>query len=242
MPISLLPPQLLHVILRRNRVPDASGRVTPLEAKPKTLRCSTAATMMNAAYRNRLISFAIEAGRGSARPVSHSAKIVARPLSVAALHTSRSHPLSLPPRHILRQQTRRLASTLVRKPESPEEPEVYRDGDPNIIATDRAISQLQTVAKRENNPNLALRIAVEPGGCHGYQYKMEITEELEDDDFAFEVGPDVKIVVDSISLALVRGSTIDYVTELIGSQFAIKDNPQAKGAGCGCGVSWEPNL
>lgn len=59
---------------------------------------------------------------------------------------------------------------------------------------------------------------------------------------AFEVDPGVKIVVDSISLALVRGSTIDYVTELIGSQFAIKDNPQAKGAGCGCGVSWEPNL
>lgn len=49
-----------------------------------------------------------------------------------------------------------------------------------------------------------------------------------------------RIVVDSFSLGLVRGSTIDYVTELIGSQFAIKDNPQAKGSGCGCGVSWEP--
>ena len=46
--------------------------------------------------------------------------------------------------------------------------------------------------------------------------------------------------MDSFSLGLVKGSTIDYVTELIGSQFAIKDNPQAKGSGCGCGVSWEP--
>lgn len=50
------------------------------------------------------------------------------------------------------------------------------------------------------------------------------------------------ILIDSISLTLLRGSTIDYVTELIGSQFAIKDNPQAKGAGCGCGVSWEPKV
>lgn len=58
----------------------------------------------------------------------------------------------------------------------------------------------------------------------------------------FEVDSGIRVLVDSISLALVRGSTVDYVTELIGSQFAIKDNPQAKGAGCGCGVSWEPNL
>ena len=48
------------------------------------------------------------------------------------------------------------------------------------------------------------------------------------------------IMVDSVSLALINGSVIDYVTELIGSQFSIKDNPQAKGSGCGCGVSWEP--
>lgn len=136
----------------------------------------------------------------------------------------------------------RSASTLLRKPEEPEEPEVYRDGEPTIIATDRAVAQLQKVAERENNSSLALRVAVEPGGCHGYQYKMEITDEIEDDDFQFEVHPGVSILVDSVSLALVRGSTIDYVTELIGSQFAIKNNPQAKGAGCGCGVSWEPAI
>ncbi|SPO39644.1 related to ISA1 - mitochondrial matrix protein involved in biogenesis of the iron-sulfur cluster of Fe/S proteins [Pseudozyma flocculosa] len=137
---------------------------------------------------------------------------------------------------------RRSATTLTRKPEEPEEPEVYRDGEPTIIATERAINQLRKVSERENNPSLALRVAVEPGGCHGYQYKMEITEEVEEDDFQFEVHPGINILVDSVSLALVRGSTIDYVTELIGSQFAIKNNPQAKGAGCGCGVSWEPNL
>lgn len=131
---------------------------------------------------------------------------------------------------------------LIRKPEEPEEPEVYRDGEPTIIATDRAISQLKKVAERENSSSLSLRVAVEPGGCHGYQYKMEITQEIEDDDFQFQVHPGLSILVDSVSLALVRGSTIDYVTELIGSQFAIKNNPQAKGAGCGCGVSWEPAI
>lgn len=51
-----------------------------------------------------------------------------------------------------------------------------------------------------------------------------------------------RVIVDSVSLGLIKGSTIDYVTELIGSQFAIKENPQAKGNGCGCGVSWEPIL
>ena len=76
----------------------------------------------------------------------------------------------------------RPASTLIRKPEEPEEPEVYRDGEPTIIATDRAVGQLQKVAEREKTELLALRVAVEPGGCHGYQYKMEITEEVEDDD------------------------------------------------------------
>ena len=51
-----------------------------------------------------------------------------------------------------------------------------------------------------------------------------------------------RIIIDSVSLGLVKGRTIDYVTELIGSQFAIRENPQAKGSGCGCGVSWEPIL
>jgi len=47
------------------------------------------------------------------------------------------------------------------------------------------------------------------------------------------------VYVDAVSLDLLKGSTVDYVTELIGSSFRITDNPQAKGSGCGCGVSWE---
>jgi hypothetical protein len=47
------------------------------------------------------------------------------------------------------------------------------------------------------------------------------------------------IVVDAVSLPLLKGSTLDFATELIGSTFRVASNPQAKGSGCGCGVSWE---
>jgi Fe-S cluster assembly iron-binding protein IscA len=47
------------------------------------------------------------------------------------------------------------------------------------------------------------------------------------------------IVIDAVSMSLLNGSVIDFATELIGSSFRVLDNPQAKGSGCGCGVSWE---
>jgi hypothetical protein len=47
------------------------------------------------------------------------------------------------------------------------------------------------------------------------------------------------LLIDAVSLGLVNGSTIDFATELIGSSFRVDNNPQAKGSGCGCGVSWE---
>ncbi len=48
-----------------------------------------------------------------------------------------------------------------------------------------------------------------------------------------------RVIVDAVSLTLLRGSTIDFATELIGSSFRVVNNPQAVGSGCGCGVSWE---
>ncbi|KXN87349.1 Iron-sulfur assembly protein 2, partial [Leucoagaricus sp. SymC.cos] len=98
-----------------------------------------------------------------------------------------------------------------------------------------------SIAGRGNDPTATLRIAVESGGCHGYQYKMELAKEIRGDDYHFS-HPVVKpsnIIVDAVSLSLLNGSTIDYATELIGSSFRVADNPQAKGSGCGCGVSWE---
>ncbi|EIW74514.1 hypothetical protein CONPUDRAFT_67112, partial [Coniophora puteana RWD-64-598 SS2] len=97
------------------------------------------------------------------------------------------------------------------------------------------------IAVRQHNDAAALRIAVESGGCHGYQYKLELAKERAPEDYHF-VHPTISpsnLYVDAVSLSLMKGSTIDFATELIGSSFRILDNPQSKGSGCGCGVSWE---
>ncbi|EKM53595.1 uncharacterized protein PHACADRAFT_260027 [Phanerochaete carnosa HHB-10118-sp] len=107
--------------------------------------------------------------------------------------------------------------------------------------TERAAQQLRTLAQRRNNPNAGLRIAVESGGCHGYQYKLELATERKPDDYHFS-HPTIKpssVIVDAVSMSLLKGSVIDFATELIGSSFKVAENPQAKGSGCGCGVSWE---
>lgn len=131
--------------------------------------------------------------------------------------------------------------SLVKKPENPEDKTALEGNVLGVVLTERAIAKLRGVAENEHNERLGLRVAVEPGGCHGYVYKLDLTSDYEEDDYVFAEGG-ARVIVDSVSLALIKGSTIDYVTELIGSQFAIKENPQAKGNGCGCGVSWEPVL
>ncbi|KIL66306.1 hypothetical protein M378DRAFT_124385 [Amanita muscaria Koide BX008] len=113
--------------------------------------------------------------------------------------------------------------------------------DVNLVISDRAAEQLRSISTRINNPDAALRVAVESGGCHGYQYKMELANSRSLDDYHF-THPVIKpsnILVDAVSFQLINGSTIDYATELIGSSFRVADNPKAKGSGCGCGVSWE---
>ncbi|KAF7976516.1 hypothetical protein HWV62_6331 [Athelia sp. TMB] len=113
--------------------------------------------------------------------------------------------------------------------------------DARIELTDRAAEQLRSIAAKESNPDAALRIAVESGGCHGYQYKMELAKTRGADDYHF-THPTLRpsnLLVDAVSLSLLNGSTIDYATELIGSSFRVVENPNAKGSGCGCGVSWE---
>ncbi|KAG2126815.1 hypothetical protein DEU56DRAFT_872853 [Suillus clintonianus] len=106
--------------------------------------------------------------------------------------------------------------------------------------TERAAEQLKSIASREHRPNAGLRIAVESGGCHGYQYTMQLASERNAEDYHF-THPSIipsNIYIDAVSLGLINGSTIDFATELIGSSFRVAANPQAKG-GCGCGISWE---
>jgi len=80
-----------------------------------------------------------------------------------------------------------------------------------------------------------LRLSVEGGGCSGFQYRFGLADTIEDDDAQAETDG-VKLVVDSISLDLVRGCAVDYVENLGGAAFKV-ENPNAA-AGCGCGSSF----
>ncbi|WRT63233.1 uncharacterized protein IL334_000136 [Kwoniella shivajii] len=133
--------------------------------------------------------------------------------------------------------------------------EGYLDDDVKLLPVEEAylditpdaLQQLVNITSREPpdiiaQGKLALRVGVESGGCHGYQYTMALTEERGVDDYVLqpEGVPSIPVVVDLVSLGLLKGATIHFATELIGSSFRIQDNPQAKqGGACGCGVSWE---
>ena len=93
----------------------------------------------------------------------------------------------------------------------------------------------------DNQPSLCLRISVESGGCHGFQYLMSLTDMAKVDnaeDTVFEGRDGAKVVLDEPSLELLKGSKVDYTMELIGSQFKIVDNPLATSS-CGCGTSFD---
>lgn len=96
---------------------------------------------------------------------------------------------------------------------------------------------------KDSNSDLALRVTVESGGCHGFQYLMsltDITAASPEDDTIFEArdGSGAKVVMDEPSLELLKGSKVDFTMELIGSQFKIIGNPAATSS-CGCGTSFD---
>lgn len=98
--------------------------------------------------------------------------------------------------------------------------------------TPRAFERLAEIGAAEQGK--ALRIAVEGGGCSGFQYEIEL-DEPRDDDLVLE-GAGEKVVVDAISLPFLSDAVIDFTEELIGARFVI-DNPNASSS-CGCGTSF----
>jgi len=99
--------------------------------------------------------------------------------------------------------------------------------------TDRAFERLAEI-NRDSKPARALRVAVEGGGCSGFQYDIRL-DDPDDDDLVLE-GCGQKVVVDSISLPFLSNATIDFTEELIGARFTVT-NPNAT-ASCGCGTSF----
>jgi iron-sulfur cluster assembly accessory protein len=104
----------------------------------------------------------------------------------------------------------------------------------DIMLTPSAAKRVATIAAKQGKPAM-LRLAVDGGGCSGFQYRFELAEDPQDDDTIAET-EGVKLLVDSISLDLVRGSAVDYVENLGGAAFRVT-NPNAA-SGCGCGSSF----
>ena len=104
-----------------------------------------------------------------------------------------------------------------------------------ITLTDTASSKVKELIEAEGVEDLALRVAVRPGGCSGFQYDMFFDTELADDDLAEMFGP-VKVVVDPASAQLLAGATLDYKDGLSQAGFSI-NNPNAQRT-CGCGQSF----
>jgi iron-sulfur cluster assembly protein/iron-sulfur cluster insertion protein len=105
-----------------------------------------------------------------------------------------------------------------------------------ITLTDSAAVKVRELLDAEGAADLALRVAVRPGGCSGFSYEMFFDGEIASDDNQAVYGQDVKVVVDPASAQLLEGATLDYKDGLDQSGFAIT-NPNASRT-CGCGQSF----
>lgn len=105
---------------------------------------------------------------------------------------------------------------------------------PSLTLTPAAARRVAWIAERQAKPAI-LRLAVEGGGCSGFQYSFGLADGPEGDDVISETDG-VRLVVDPVSLDLVAGSTVDFVEGLGGASFKVT-NPLAA-AGCGCGSSF----
>ena len=110
--------------------------------------------------------------------------------------------------------------------------------DSTITLTEPATAKVGELLAQEGNPDLALRVAVRPGGCSGFSYEMFFDSDVADDDVVSTYGDAtvVKVVVDPTSASLLTGATLDFKDGLQGAGFSI-NNPNASRT-CGCGNSF----
>jgi iron-sulfur cluster assembly accessory protein len=104
----------------------------------------------------------------------------------------------------------------------------------DVTLSASAARRIRDLGQAEGKP-VMLRVAVDGGGCSGFQYRFDLVDAAEPDDLRIEQDG-AAALVDELSLALLKGSEIDFVDELVGAQFRVR-NPNAKSS-CGCGVSF----
>jgi len=104
-----------------------------------------------------------------------------------------------------------------------------------IVLTESAARRIAMLRAQEQVEDAFLRIAVSGGGCSGFQYGFTFDDQRNDDDVLFE-RDGVTVVVDDVSLGLLNGAEVDFVEDLMGASFQIR-NPNAASS-CGCGNSF----
>ena len=103
-----------------------------------------------------------------------------------------------------------------------------------ISLSPAAAQRIRAIGKAEGR-DVMLRVAVEGGGCSGFQYQFDLVDAAEPDDLRIELDG-ASALVDEMSMVMLKGSVIDFVDELASAEFKIR-NPNAKSS-CGCGVSF----
>lgn len=104
-----------------------------------------------------------------------------------------------------------------------------------VTVSESAARRLAEIVAAEGDPGMALRVAVSGGGCSGFQYGFTLDDTVNEDDVIIE-RDGVKVVIDSVSIDLLAGAEVDFVEELSGAAFRIR-NPNAASS-CGCGNSF----
>ncbi|WP_138379715.1 iron-sulfur cluster insertion protein ErpA [Luteithermobacter gelatinilyticus] len=104
-----------------------------------------------------------------------------------------------------------------------------------VTLSGNAAKRIAQLIEKDGRPNLKFRVSVNGGGCSGFQYDFDLVEEQREDDIVVE-RDGVTMLVDGLSLLYLTGSEVDFVEELAGSMFVVK-NPNATAA-CGCGASF----
>jgi len=111
----------------------------------------------------------------------------------------------------------------------------------SVVLTERSANRIKALREKRGGGPLALRLAVEGGGCSGFSYVFDVTEKPPNpDDVIFEAHGE-RLIVDETSLELIDGSKVDFTEDLLRRSFEVVNNPNAESA-CGCGSSFAAKM